>query len=127
MNWRAASASPKDGLHARDQLPGVEGLGYIVVCSDLEAESSFSTSLELSTPIWGDTVKDFTTVPPGPPEGDVTILDALAVIGAFISADGAIVKVRADLEPGCLDLLINITDVLSAITGFQGLDYPFEP
>ena len=28
---------------------------------------------------------------------------------------------------GCLGLTINITDVLAAITGFQGLDYPFEP
>ena len=31
----------------------------------------------------------------------------------------------ADLEPACLDLRINVTDVLGSIAGFSGLDYPF--
>ena len=37
------------------------------------------------------------------------------------------VKACADLEAGFLDLIINITDVLKAVTGFQGVPYPFEP
>ena len=32
---------------------------------------------------------------------------------------------RADLEPGCLDLKINVTDVLSSLAGFVGLPYSF--
>ena len=57
------------------------------------------------------------------------VVDAVGVIGRFGSQPGSIIKSRADLEgpDGCLDLTINITDVLAAITGFQGLDYPFEP
>lgn len=55
------------------------------------------------------------------------MVDALGVLGAFATAPGAIIKARADLEPGCLDLTINVTDVLSSLSGFAGLDYSFKP
>ncbi len=35
------------------------------------------------------------------------------------------VKPRADLEPATLDLTINISDALDALTGFSGLLYLF--
>lgn len=95
------------------------------VC-DAGIESNFSTPIEIATAAWGDTVEDLSTTPPGPPDGVVQIIDTLAVIGRFGSQPGSIVKARADLFPGCLDMTINITDVLAAVTGFQGLDYPFE-
>lgn len=94
---------------------------------DTADETSYSEPLAMTTALWGDTVADLSTEPPGPPNGEVSILDVLGVIGAFTSADGAIVKARADLEPGCLDLRLNITDVLAGVTGFQGLDYSFDP
>ena len=91
-------------------------------------ESRFSEPLHVVTPIWGDTVLDLSQTPPLPPNGPpVDIVDALAVLGAFSSAPGAITKARADLEPACVDLKINVTDVLSSLAGFVGLDYPFTP
>ena len=45
----------------------------------------------------------------------------------FVSDPASIRKARADLEPACLDLVINISDVLFALAGFQGLSYPFAP
>lgn len=113
---------------------GIVPLGSyrIQVIEDSEAcdaanEAHFSAPLDLVAAKWGDTITDLSTEPPGPPDGINNITDIFAVIGRFSSADGSIVKPRADLEPGCLDLLINITDVLSGIVGFQGLGYPFEP
>lgn len=97
------------------------------VVIDTAGEASYSEPLEMTPALWGDTVVDLSTEPPGPPNGEVSLLDVLGVIGAFISADGAISKARADLEPGCLDLRVNITDVLATVTGLQGLDYQFEP
>ena len=71
--------------------------------------------------------RENSAAPPGPPDGVNNITDIFAVIGRFGSATDSIVKPRADLEPGCLDLTINITDVLSGVLGFQGIGYSFEP
>lgn len=94
---------------------------------DLGTESSFSAPLSLSTAVYGDTVTDLGQVPPGPPDGSVNVVDALAVLGRFGSVTGSISKARADLEPGCLDLKINVSDVLASLSGFSGLSYPFPP
>ena len=66
-------------------------------------------------------------MPPGPPDGVVSISDVFGVILAFQSAPGAPRKARADLEPNCSDILINITDALQALNGFNGLMYQFLP
>ncbi len=87
--------------------------------------TSFSAALPMSTAIHGDTVRNLAETPPLPPEGAVNVVDALGVLGAFASAPGAIIKARADLEPACLDLMINVTDVLASLAGFVGLNYPF--
>ncbi len=99
----------------------------ISVACDPAIESSFSASLSLSTAGYGDTVTDLGQIPPGAPDGSVRVVDILAVLGRFGNVEGSIIKARADLEPGCLDLIINVTDVLSAIAGFQDLAYPFTP
>lgn len=49
-------------------------------------------------------------------------LEGLGVVERFRSLLGFILKARADLEAGCLDLEINSTDVLAVITGLQDLD-----
>ena len=95
-------------------------------CS-VDDESSFSDPVELTAAKWSDTVRDCAAFPCPPPDGVVNIVDALAVIGRFGTKPDSIIKARADLEPGCLDLQINITDVLFALGGFQGFSYPFEP
>ena len=92
---------------------------------DASVATSFSEPLLMTTAIWGDTVLDLSQTPPLPPEGAVNIVDALGVLGRFSSVPGAIIKARADLEPACLDLKINVTDVLASLAGFVGLDYSF--
>lgn len=96
-------------------------------CTDQSNESNFSTPLGVSGPVWGDTLGDCSSLPCSPADGIVNITDVAGVIGRFGSQPGSIAKSRADLEPGCLDLIINITDVLSGVSGFQGLVYPFAP
>ncbi len=55
--------------------------------------------------------------------GHVTVLDK------FSSASTAVIKSRADLEGpgGCLDLRINITDVIKVLDAFGNSPYPFTP
>ncbi len=53
--------------------------------------------------------------------------DVQGVIGRFITGPFSITKARAELEPGCLDMVINISDIMHAVGAFQGLSYPFEP
>ena len=89
--------------------------------------ASFSATFGQTTAVFGDTVLDLTSDPPAPPEGIVNLVDAIAVVFAFQSVSGAIIKVRADLEPSCPDLRINISDVLSSLQGFLGLPYQFTP
>lgn len=96
-------------------------------CTDLSLEGSYSSPLVLATSIFGDTVLDLGLTPPGAAEGVVNVVDALAILGAFANVPGALVKARADLEPRCLDLKINVSDVLSSLAGFVGLQYPFTP
>ena len=95
---------------------------------DASDEGSFSLpASEVSTSRWSDTVGDCTSFPCSPPEGVVNIIDVAAIVGRFVSDPTSIVKARADLEPACPDLLINISDAMLAVTGFQGLPYPFSP
>ncbi len=96
-------------------------------CADLTDPGAYSPPLRLTTSTWGDTLKDLTVTPPDPPDGGVTIQDVFGIITRLRSEADAIHKSRADLEPGCLDLTINISDAVSALGGFQGLPYAFEP
>ena len=90
-------------------------------------QPNYSAPLRISNPKLGDTLENLSVVPAPPPNGDVSVADVLGVLGRFASAPTAIIKSRADLEPACLDLLINISDALLALTGFSGLSYPFSP
>ncbi len=92
---------------------------------DAGVAENFSEPLPMTTAIHGDTVLDLSVDPPPPPEGAINIDDALAVLERFSSVASAITKARADLEPACLDLTVNVTDVLASLAGFVGLDYPF--
>lgn len=96
------------------------------VCDNTSA-ASFSAPIVMDAARWGDTVFNLSVVPAPPPEGFVNVVDALAVLSRFSSVATSIVKARADLEPGCLDLTINVSDVLSSLAGFSGLSYPFTP
>ncbi len=109
------------------EIPAVYDVQVVDCLCNLAEEARYSDALTMTTAGSGDTVTDLTTTPPGPPDEIVSITDATAIIGRFVSDPNSIGKARADLEPNCLDLRINITDVLASVIGFQGLMYPYEP
>ena len=96
---------------------------------DIGNEGSFSPPTEIMTARWGDTIGNCnsSTIPCTPPDGAVNITDVLAILSTFSSAPNALAKARADLEPACPDLLINIADAIFGLTGFAGLPYQFAP
>ena len=107
-----------------------DGVYRIEVISELCDPGSgvgFSEPLEMTTATWGDTVRDRSSVPNPAADGYVNVVDALAVLEAFATSPTAIVKQRADLEPACVDLKINVSDILSSLAGFSGLPHPFTP
>ena len=109
-------------------IPGSAYDVQLVDCScNLTEESSYSPPLSLTTSDFGDIVEDLSIDPPGPPDGEENIVDALSVVLAFQSSPGAPRKARADIESNCLDLKINITDVVHALLGFSGVSYQFLP
>ncbi len=100
----------------------------VVDCNCTDQEGAYSPSLTLDTSNYGDIVRDCTKFPCAPPEGGlITVLDFQAVVDAFTSSGGAVRKARADLEPNCLDLVINVADWTEAIAAFNGLSYTFVP
>ena len=97
---------------------------------DMGNEGSFSAVTEFTTARWGDTIgvcSSSPCTPRTPPDGAVNVADVLAILSTFSSASNALAKARADLEPACPDLRINIADAVFALTGFAGLSYRFEP
>lgn len=104
---------------------GTYALQMIDALCGPDVAEAFSTGLELRTSAWGDVLKDCTTRPCGPPDGSVDVAtDVLAVLEKFVNRGGPI-KARADIEPACVDLTINITDVMWILEAFRGLPYPF--
>ena len=105
----------------------VPGGSYLIQAIDsgcsVTSEVSYSAPLNINTSIYGDTIEDCASLPCSPPEGTVNINDVFALVEAFGSVSGAIGKHRADLDPRCLDLLLNITDIFSGVLGFSGLPY----
>lgn len=94
---------------------------------DPAIESNYSFPVTMKTSKWGDLVGDCSTKPCGESNGSVDIIDIVATLLAFSGVADSMIRARADLEPACLDLVINITDALRAVGAFQGLPYPFEP
>ena len=83
--------------------------------------------LETTTSAWGDLVRNCITDPCWPPDGDVLIADATAVIDKFRNLDGAPTKARADIEPCIPDQQVNISDAVCVIDAFRGFPYPCLP
>ena len=90
-------------------------------------EKCYSPGVDMTTSILGDTVLDCSSIPCPPAEGVVNIIDIFAILQRFGSQPNSINKPRAEMEPGCVDLFINITDVLVGLLGFGGESFPFAP
>ena len=102
----------------------VRVIGEACVIAEID---DFSEFVVATTSRFGDVVGDPALTPPGPPDGEVGIVDVLAVIKGFASVPGRARKARTDLEPGTPDLLINISDVLVNLLAFSGVPFPFDP
>lgn len=120
-----------DLLHAWGEAI-VPGATYIIQavsqgCYDAGV-SRYSTPLTATQAKWGDVCgPDQTGVCTTPPDGiaDVTN-DVLGVLLKFQNDGGAMMKVAGDIEPGLLDLKVNVAnDVLYVLGAFRGGSYPF--
>jgi hypothetical protein len=106
-------------------VPGAIYLAQAIDATcDSSVEANYSFPLVIGTSRWGDLVKDCTTVPCGPPDGQVNVTtDAVAVLDKFQNLDDAPIKARCDLEPALPDRKISITDVSRVIDAFRGSAY----
>ena len=66
-------------------------------------------------------------------KGIADILDVLANVDKFVNAPTAIIKARAELVNtnanigGCVNLKVDIIEVLRTVDALLGLPYPFAP
>lgn len=127
-NW-----SDTDLLHVYHEFivpGGTYDFQVITDACDVALGSSYSAALALSTSSWGDVVGDFEPSVGrwSAPDGKVAVpSDIVASLDGFANKVGAPHKTRVDLEPGVVDLTINITDVTFALDAFSGQAYPFQP
>jgi hypothetical protein len=83
-------------------------------------------SFRAETAKWGDIVSNCLDCPCGPAEGQNSITDVISLLRKFQNAFCAPAKSRADIEPGDIDFLVTISDVLRSLGGFAGEPFPFE-
>ncbi len=88
---------------------------------------ALSGAVTARTALWGDSSGNYVDNAWQVPDGDNTILDVLAVVAAFVGADGAPPVYQADMrgsvDPCTPDRAIDIIDALVSVNGFQGLSY----
>lgn len=94
---------------------------------DIGADSHYSPPLSIDTSRFGDVVKDCATLPCASPNGIVEIADVVAILDKFRNAATGPAKARADIEPGRVDRVVNISDVTVTLNAFAGQAYPFTP
>lgn len=119
-----------DAVYVHDQtvIPGtVYELAAITLGCLLGEESAYSAPLAVETSIHGDVVGNCGTVPCSAPNSLREISDVVAILDKFKNRTGAIIKARGDIEPGTLDLTVNISDVTAALFAFASAPYPFSP
>lgn len=85
-----------------------------------------SSPISLSMSRWGD------VVPPFVPPSDTTqpdFADISAIVDKFKSVEGAISKVRAQLQSAQPDPAadVSILDISACVDAFKGLAYPYPP
>ncbi len=98
-----------------------------VGCDQME-EASYAAAPPAETTRWGDTCGNFVGGAWGPPDESVNVTsDVVATLEKFANRNTAPVKVRADVEPACADLKINISDVTQVLNGFRSIPYPYSP
>ncbi|MFQ5495392.1 MAG: hypothetical protein ACE5EX_08430, partial [Phycisphaerae bacterium] len=112
-------------------VPGATYEVRAVDCAcNMTDPANFSAPLVLKTSRFGDIVGPFDTQTRQwtQPEGIITILqDAIAALDKFKNRPTAPRKARVELEPNCLDMVVNITEVVRILDAFRGRPYPDVP
>ena len=91
-------------------------------------ENSYSTPLSVVQGAWSDVVQDCSGCPCGAPDLGVNVVtDIVSILNKFANADCALTKARADIQPAALDFMVDILDVVRALAGFTGDNFPFLP
>lgn len=89
---------------------------------------AYSVGMSVTMSAFGDVAGPFAGGAFTAPDARVDVaVDVVAALLKFAGASSAPIKARADLEPASPDGKINITDVLSALNGFAGMNYSFTP
>lgn len=94
---------------------------------DVGIGTNFSVIERITAPRWGDVLTNNSTNPPGPPNNIVEISDVVGILNKFKNLVGAMAKARADVEPLCLDHLVQISDVTRTLDAFAAKPFPFAP
>lgn len=90
------------------------------------SEDGFTdTPLVITTSAWGDVVKDCSTCPCGPPDGDADFDDITAIVDKFKNLPCAPMKSRGDLAPATPDQIVDFVDIPWIVDAFRSLPYPF--
>ncbi len=107
---------------------GIYDLEVIDCSCDPNDPNAYSAALTLNNPPWGDLCGILRLGIWTASDGGVGVTtDVVADLEKFSNRLSAPRKSRADLEPGCLDRQLNISDVSQALNGFRSIPYPFIP
>ncbi len=93
-------------------------------------ESSFGPALMVEMSQWGDLCAAYNSQAGrwDPPDGTVSFaMDIVAMLDKFRNLPTALSKVRSDIAPGTLDLVIGAVDLAQAVDAFAGASYPYAP
>ncbi len=98
-------------------------------CGSFYGRPSFSQPLTITLSDWGDVTGPFDDEAgrwPAP-DGQIDVpFDVVSILDKFENRPGAPSKVVVDLEPGIVDGIVSISDVVAALESFRGAIYPFD-
>ncbi len=118
-------------IHIRHEgmIPGAAYRAEVIDCStDMNDPANYQSPLDIATPRWGDVGGPFVGGQWTAPNNSVDVTtDVVAVLEKFASRPSAPIKARADVEPSCVDMKINISDVTQVLQAFRSLPYPYTP
>lgn len=109
-------------------VPGAE---YVVQAVDLAcgltAEADYSSSLPLRTSRWGDVVGHCNEHPCTPPDGQVDVIDVLAVLLHIAHVDTAVSAIRVDVAGPSPDQIVDLDDAYAVLDAFLRTGHPPGP
>jgi hypothetical protein len=108
------------GLHGREVIPDTRYQVEIEYIDGLRGPAT-----DAVTARWGDTAGNFVGNAWAPPDGIVSITDAVACLDRFRSQPTAPPLARCDLMPQVPDGIVDVTDLVAILDAFRAQPYPF--